>query len=70
VTYIEALLREQEGYRKAGPRYAARLLAVNVELARLGIRVEPVKPVEPEPVIEAATAAPPERAVKARPSKS
>jgi hypothetical protein len=63
--FVAALLREREGYRRGGKRYVARLIAVDVELARLGIVVEP----EPEPVIEAATAAPPERAVKARPSK-
>jgi hypothetical protein len=61
--FVAALLREREGYRRAGKRCAARLIAVDVELARLGIVVEP------EPVIEAAIAAPPERAVKARPSK-
>jgi hypothetical protein len=63
--FVAALLREREGYRRAGKRCAARLIAVDVELARLGIVID--APVEPP--IEAATAAPPERAVKARPSK-
>lgn len=60
-SYVQALLREREGYRRAGKRLAHRLIAVDAELARFGIHVDDAP--------EAAVNRPPERAVKPRPRK-